>query len=167
MREAELRARYADGLRSDDQTERAVSAEMLRRLGLAARRRLGAQDSERGVSAWGHIPFADLLAALGATGVVARDDRVQSGHDWAHGSRSGACLIAWARTGRWWCSSCRRGGDAVGLVRDALGLGHTAARAWLVARYGAPAGSDLPGRRARRRYNPAAHVVALGGSADA
>jgi len=163
MRDAGLRERYGVGLRSDDPCERAVAAEMLRRVDRAARRDAHPARQTRDAGAWGHVPLAGLLAALGAAGVDERGERVQSGHDWAHRSKSGACLVAWPADGRWWCSSCRRSGDVVGLVRDALGLTYDAAVDWLTARYGPPLERHAA-RRTPRPYDPAAHVVALGGA---
>jgi hypothetical protein len=73
--------------------------------------------------------------------------------------------VLWPGEGRWWCSSCRRAGDVVALVRDALGVGYDAAVAWLVAKYGQSA-AGLPRRRRPRRYNPAVRSVVLVGGHD-
>lgn len=59
-----------------------------------------------------------------------------------HSSRSGACLIVWPAEGRWWCSSCRRGGDAIRLLALLEGISvHDARR-----RLGLPT-SPTPARR--------------------
>jgi hypothetical protein len=163
MRDDGLRARYWATLRSEDAAERAVAAELLRRLDRAAGQ-IVAQSRHR-TTTWGHVGGADLLAHLGASGAADRGTRVQGGHDWAHGSRSGACLVLWPTEGRWWCSSCRRTGDVVALVRDALGLGYDAAVTWLVARYGPPTGG-LSRRRRPPRYDPAVRSVVLIGGHD-
>ena len=39
-------------------------------------------------------------------------------HPHKHGSKSGNCLVVWAMEGRWWCSSCDAGGDAVDWLVD-------------------------------------------------
>src|SRR5205823_1460683 len=114
---------------------------------------------------WAHVSSADLLRQLGASRVEERAGRVQSGHDWAHGSRSGTCLIIWPTQSRWWCSSCHRSGDTVALVREALGIGYDAAVTWLVARYGPPA-EGTPRRRRPPHYNPSARSVTIAGAGN-
>jgi DNA primase len=90
-----------------------------------------------------------------------------------HGSRSGTCVVAWPETGRWWCSSCGRSGDAAGFVMAALGVKYPAAAEWLTTRYGPPAnaGAELSSRRASRQkrqpYNANVRRVVLGGGAGA
>jgi hypothetical protein len=165
MRDTGLRGRYLTALRSTDAAERVVSAELLRRLDRATATQVerAVERDGRRPALWGDVGAADLLAQLGASRVEDRGTRVQSSHDWAHGSRSGACLVFWPSEARWWCSSCRRSGDLVTLVRDALGIGYDAAVAWLAARYGPPA-AGLPRRRRPRRYNPAVRSTALIGA---
>jgi hypothetical protein len=168
MHDVELLQRYRAALRSEDRDDRAVAKELLRRLARASNRRTGGMgQDERPTARWAHVDSVELLSQLGASNIEQRGGRIQSGHDWAHGSRSGACLVLWPTEGRWWCSSCRRGGDLLALVRDALGLGHDAAWTWLAARYRPPAIGRPSGRRARRGYNPTARVVRLEGAADA
>lgn len=60
-----------------------------------------------------------------------------------HASRSGTCLVVWPDTGRWWCSSCHRGGDAVAWLALVEGVTFDEAR----RRLGAP---PDPKRIARR-----------------
>ena len=123
-------------------------------------------------SRWQHVDLADLFAQFGNP-VHAAGERLKAGHEPVHGSRSGTCVVAWPATGRWWCSSCGRSGDAAGFVMAALGLKYPAAAEWLTARYGPPVrgASDLARRRASRpkqqRYNAAVRRVVLGGGSGA
>jgi DNA primase len=41
-----------------------------------------------------------------------------------HSSKSGTCLVVWDDEARWWCSSCKRGGDAVAWVQLLEGLNY-------------------------------------------
>jgi hypothetical protein len=50
------------------------------------------------------------------------------GNCFGHGSKSGACLVVWPAEGRWWCSSCRRGGDATAWVALTEGISYAQAR---------------------------------------
>lgn len=163
MRDADLRQRFEHTVHSDNTDERAVATAMLRRLDRAARRGGDRERDTRDAGPWRHVPLVELLGVLGASNIEEGGERVQSGHDWAHGSKSGACLVAWPSEGRWWCSSCKRSGDVVGLVRDARGLPYGAAVEWLTARYGPPLGHRVA-RRNARPYNPAARFVSLGGA---
>jgi hypothetical protein len=45
-----------------------------------------------------------------------------------HSSRSGTCMVVWPDEGRWWCSSCRRGGDAVQWLHLVEGISSGEAR---------------------------------------
>ena len=163
LRNARLRARYQEAIRTGAPAARRVAAELLRQIAQAAAPASSAASGTSDcLSVWGHVDGADLLNRLGASDVDCRADRLQSGHDWAHGSRTGGCLVFWPGEGRWWCASCRRGGDTVVLVRDAIGLDYATATDWLVEQYGPPPGG-LRRRPARQRYNPAMHVVALTG----
>ena len=123
-------------------------------------------------SRWAHVDLVNLFAHFGNP-VQLAGERLKTGHEPVHGSRSGTCVVAWPSTGRWWCSSCGRSGDAVGFVMAALGLKYSAAADWLTERYGpsADAGSELSRRRAsrskRRPYNAAVRRVVIGGGASA
>lgn len=129
-------------------------------------------DDTRRRSRWAHADLADLFAHFDNP-VHAAGERLKSGHEPVHGSRSGTCVVAWPATGRWWCSSCGRAGDAAGFVMAALGVKYPAAAEWLTTRYGPPAdaGSELSRRRAsrskRRPYNAAVRRVLLGGGSGA
>jgi hypothetical protein len=101
-------------------------------------------------SRWAHVDLADLFAHFGNP-VQAAGDRLKSGHEPVHGSRSGTCAVIWPATGRWWCSSCGRSGDAAGFVMAALGLKYPAAAEWLSERYGPPAAADVRTELSRRR----------------
>src|SRR4051812_1963488 len=72
-------------------------------------------------SPWAHVDFTDLLVHFG-NGVQTVGEHLKAGHEPIHGSRSGLCLVAWPITGRWWCSSCGRSGDAAAFVMEALGV---------------------------------------------
>jgi hypothetical protein len=116
--------------------------------------------------------MVDLLQHFGNE-VQSTGERLKSSHEPIHSSRSGTCVVAWPATGRWWCSSCSRSGDAAGYVMAALGVKYPAAAAWLAERYGPPAqtGADLAHQRSGRRkhspYNASARRVVLGGGAGA
>jgi hypothetical protein len=72
-----------------------------------------------------------------------------------HGSRSGTCLVVRPIAGRWWCSSCRRRGDAVGWVALVEGISRAAARRRLRLPPRAPA------RRTPRRCWPPTDALVL------
>jgi hypothetical protein len=122
-------------------------------------------DTDRRPSRWRHVPMADVLERAG-NHVQMAGDRLKSGHEPVHGSRSGACLVVWPADGRWWCSSCGRAGDAVGLVMGLLGVSARDAMRLLSDRYGAPpedgTGSRRVRRPRRRPYNAAVLTVRLG-----
>ncbi len=61
-----------------------------------------------------------------------------------HASRSGRCLVIFAGGARWWCRSCRRGGDAATWLASVEGVGLNEARRRL----------GLPIRTTRRRRRP-------------
>lgn len=129
-------------------------------------------ETSRPASKWAHVDLVDLLAYLGNP-VKAIGERLKSAHEPVHGSRSRACLVAWPTTGRWWCASCGRSGDAVTLAMQALGVRYPAAVEWLTARYGAPANAKPElsrwrgARRKRQSYNVNVRRVVLGGESGA
>ena len=70
-----------------------------------------------------------LKQIIGATvSLVHRGSEVWVGPCPWHSSKSGTCLVVWADEGRWWCSSCKRGGDAIQWVRLLEGLSYREAR---------------------------------------
>jgi hypothetical protein len=121
---------------------------------------------------WAHVDLADLFAHYGNT-VSSAGERLKTGHEPVHGSRSGTCVVAWPETGRWWCSSCGRSGDAAGLVMAALGVKYPAAASWLAERYPSSAdqGAELSRRRTSRSkprpYNANVRCVVVGGGSGA
>lgn len=90
-------------------------------------------------SRWGHVPLAGLFAAAGNSICAGSGGTVRTGHEPCHRSRSGLCLVIWVDEGRWWCSSCRRGGDAVAAVCSLEGVPYAASVARLIEAWGAPA----------------------------
>ena len=133
-----LTDRYTRLAHSADPTDRAVAGRQLAQL--ARRSRLREMET---VSAWRHVPLPALFEQAGNPLTPRPNGTVQCGHEPVHGSRSGTCVILWPEAGRWWCSSCRQGGDAVQAVRSLEGCSYPAAVARLIDRYGAPAGFSL------------------------
>jgi hypothetical protein len=68
----------------------------------------------------------------------------KTGHGYAHTSKSGTCLSVDTRLGLWYCSSCRRGGDAVHWVMDIEECSYGQAWQILVDRFGAARASNDP-----------------------
>ncbi len=128
--------RYAHLAASPDPEGRRVAAVQLARL----QRRHGsiAVGGDVAPSPWQHVPIADLLTEAGNVTVERANGTIVCGHEPIHGSRSGTCLVAWPAEGRWWCSSCRQGGDAVALVMSLHGRGFHRARVYLGERFGFP-----------------------------
>ena len=124
-----------------DAAERAAAQEQLDRLG-----RMAGDGSSRGntegerVSRWRHVPLADLFRQAGNEIHERTGGKLQTGHEPAHPSRSGTCVVIWPDSGRWWCSSCRQGGDAVTLIRALYGCTYQEAVWRLAQEYGPPAG---------------------------
>ena len=141
-----LRDRYAAEARGDDPNRSEVARRQLARLGAGATPPAG----ERAPSRWAHIPLSELFAQAGNTVRVRPDGSAECGHEPFHASRSGRCVCLDEVAGRWYCRSCRRGGDAATLVMDLHGWPYPRAAAWLDERYGAPNGrTSRPRRRAR------------------
>ncbi len=99
-------------------------------------------------SRWAHVPLHQLFAEAGCIVYRRSSGWLETGHP-AHASKSGRCLAADPTTGRWWCRSCRRSGDAATFVQDLYGWTYRQAAQYLAERYGPPAGTVL--RRAPRR----------------
>ena len=129
-----LIARYQQLAQSADPVDRLIARRQLAAL-RAATRRYTLDDT---VSGWAHVPLARLFEAAGNEPYERANGTFVCGHEPVHASRSGGCLVIWPRAGRWWCSSCRQGGDAVQAVRSLHGLTFRGAVGWLVARYGPP-----------------------------
>jgi hypothetical protein len=115
----------------------AVARRQLARLHLERARK---QTTARPASRWAHVPLAALFERSGNVLHPRSNGTVVTGHEPVHRSRSGRCVVLWPTDGRWWCSSCRRGGDAVRAVMSLEGVPYRAALAQLIQRYGAPAG---------------------------
>src|SRR4051812_21582799 len=84
---------------------------------------------------------ADLETLFAEAGNIIQHgsgDRVESGHEPKHSSSSGTCVLIDAIEGRWYCRSCKKGGDAVTFVRDLKGCGYEEAVAYLTDRFGPP-----------------------------
>jgi hypothetical protein len=142
-----LTERYQNLIRSTDPVERAVAQAQLARLRGVTRRGEGAA---RLPSRWRHVPLAALFERAGNELHIRPGGTVTTGHEPVHGSKSGACLVVWPAEGRWYCSSCHQGGDAVGAVMSLDGVAYPVAVARLVEGWGAPAGywrRDGPGGR--------------------
>jgi hypothetical protein len=92
------------------------------------------------VSAWLHVPLADLFSDAGNPLRYRANGTASCGHEPAHRSRSQSCVVIWPAEGRWWCSACRQGGDAVRAVMSLAGIPYRTALTRLIQRCGAPAG---------------------------
>ena len=98
---------------------------------------------------WGHVPL-DLLLREAGNQVVATGHGLSAGHEPVHASRTVARLTADPERGRWFCASCRRGGDAPALLASLKGLTRRRATAELIARFGRPAPDSATARHDRR-----------------
>ena len=79
-----------------------------------------------------------LFVEAGNTITRGAGGRVEAGHEPKHGSTSGSCVLLDLDDGRWYCRSCKSGGDAVTLVRDFRSCSYEEAVAYLVDRFGPP-----------------------------
>ncbi len=145
---SDARHRYAADLSSTDPLTREVAARQLQRLRVSSPRAA----NRSAVSAWVHVPLADLFAEQGNQIHRHSDSSLESGHEPLHGSNSGRCVLLDLDRGRWWCRSCRQSGDAPIYVMAVRGRGHRAAAAWLAERYGPPAGQPARRQPRRRRW---------------
>lgn len=117
----DLVQRYANRL-SNDPTGRALAREQARRIQRAAHQ--PAPSSGNGDPTSQHTPaqagsgdtLVSLIEAATGTEMNPRSNGTMTGACPWHSSRSGTCLVVWPDEQRWWCSSCRRGGDIVQFV---------------------------------------------------
>ncbi|MCC6381723.1 MAG: hypothetical protein IT304_04400 [Dehalococcoidia bacterium] len=123
-----LLARYHRLARSDDPDQRALAERQLIRLEPRSR-------SPRASSSWRHVPLADLFAELNEIHTRG-DDRLETGHEPVHTSRSGRCVVVDPALGLWYCRSCRRGGDAASFLAASRDWSRRRAELWLVLQYG-------------------------------
>src|SRR5688500_18849683 len=61
---------------------------------------------------WMQVDLPKLIQGAGCQLADRSDGTLVGDHATAHASRSGSCLVVWPSEGRWWCSSCKAGGDA-------------------------------------------------------
>ena len=134
---SQLLARYeTERAHTTDPLCAAVAARQLARLqrtSTSAQRR-----TKVAASRWSHVPVSALFFEAGNRLVGHTGGMTECGHEPLHSSKSGRCVLIDPSTGRWWCRSCRRAGDAATLVMDLRGCRYPAAVAWLVERFGHP-----------------------------
>ena len=119
----DLAAGYLAQLASEDPAARAVAQHQLARL--RRRRATAVQDGATTTATTG------VLARLVEQAVGTLDKRSSGALEGAcpwHSSRSGRCLVVLADGRRWWCRSCRRGGDVVAWVALTRGVSFAEAR---------------------------------------
>ena len=98
------------------------------------------QDEDRPPARWAHA-LAELIARDEPQEQRWSDQsHFKTGHSLMHGSKSGTCLSVNTERGVWYCSSCRRGGDAIGWL--VVHFGQSRDQAWWSLRraYGDPHG---------------------------
>jgi hypothetical protein len=113
---------YRSDLHSDDPVRRSVAERQLARL--RSRVSSTARPSETGV-ATGPLPRL-VERVVGPLHEKSNGNYI--GRCPWHSSRSGRCLVVFTEERRWWCSSCRRGGDIVAWLSMTRGMGADAAR---------------------------------------
>lgn len=101
------------------------------------------------LSRWAHVPLAALFEQAGNRIYERSNGRFECGHEPAHGSKSGRCVLIDPALGRWYCRSCRCGGDAVAALMSLRGWVYRQAAEWLAAQFGPPAAAAA--RPATRR----------------
>ncbi len=67
----------------------------------------------------------DLLQENGNVLHVRSNGLIDSGHQPFHDSKSNRCLMVDPVTGRWYCRSCKRGGDVVAFYAALHGLSYS------------------------------------------
>src|SRR5439155_799434 len=95
-------------------------------------------------SRWAHVPLTTLFEEQGNRLFPRPGGLYESGHEPMHGSKSGRCVFIEPAAGRWWCRSCRQGGDAASFVMTLNGWNYARAARWLTERYGSPGLSAQP-----------------------
>ncbi|MBI3977163.1 MAG: hypothetical protein HY331_03150 [Chloroflexi bacterium] len=158
MMQTDLIARYRAAAHDDDPAVRAVARRQLVRLIHVPTPAATDERPAYPPSRWVHVPLADLFAAQGNR-LYMRGDRIETGHEPLHSSKSGRCVWIDPTAGRWWCRSCRRRGDAITYIQELHGSTYTGAAQWLTERYGPPAGESR--RTPRRPPQPRWIEVAL------
>lgn len=118
---AEARRRYLALAASSNPGDRRLGEAQLQRLERATAPKTKTRPSE--------APGVDLAALIKETAPLKDkgSGKFVGPCPW-HSSRSGECLVVWADEGRWWCSSCKRGGDAVAWVALVEGISFGEAR---------------------------------------
>ena len=122
-----LRERYAALIDDPDPHLRALAAEQARRLDLLQRRGRAEYSLPEEPTAPAEVDLVALVERVVGP-LQRRSDGTRVGPCAWHASRSGTCLVVWPAEGRWWCRSCRRGGDAIGWVALVEGIDREAAR---------------------------------------
>lgn len=146
LKSVDLRERYTAQLDSHDMVTREVARRQLQhidRIDQKVNRREYATQRP-----WGHT-LEHLFTDAGNV-IQRRDARLRCGHEPFHSSQSGTCVVIDPTAGYWYCSSCRRSGDALALVMALHDLKFSAAEAWLIEQYGTPKSTDAP----RSLYSP-------------
>jgi len=87
---------------------------------------------------WTHVSLTDIFQLAGNRLHPRPNGTVDCGHEPCHGSKSGRCVTIDPTSGRWFCRSCRQGGDLVAAVQSLFGLDYWGAVQWLSERYGVP-----------------------------
>ncbi|MBX6753654.1 MAG: bifunctional 3'-5' exonuclease/DNA polymerase [Thermorudis peleae] len=119
-----------------DPGQRRLAETRLREIEEELARRTTQAPTQRHGNRWPHVPILELFREFGATLREKANGKYVGDHPWRHSSKSGTCLVVWPDEGRWFCSSCRTGGDAAALVADYRGCSYADACRWLEARFG-------------------------------
>jgi hypothetical protein len=121
---ADLYDRYRRGLASPDPLERATSVHQIRQLQRQSRR---SASGGQGDPALPSSALRDMIEqAVGRLHERTNGD-LEGPCPW-HASTSGRCLVLFAGGTRWWCRSCRRGGDTPAWLALVEGLSVEVAR---------------------------------------
>jgi hypothetical protein len=95
---------------------------------------------------WRHADLVTLFAEAGNELKPTKNGKTyQGGHPYRHDSKSGTCLVVWPGEGRWWCSSCKAGGDAADVLVDrGTATDRNEAERILTERFGPPCMKERP-----------------------
>ena len=134
---APLATRYQRLLAHADAAERELARRQLAALDRLAQHPRAPTTRASGSTSgrFAHVPIADLFERAGNL-LQVRGHTARCGHEPVHSSKSGNCLIVWLATQRWWCSSCRAGGDAVAALASLDGVDRRTAATRLTNLYG-------------------------------